>query len=135
MYFEALRERILEKKLLEALKYHIIQSSVHLSSCNYRSITRKIVLVATQDEAYHNGGPVLGALPRIGMKLPITFGYRGSLALIGYAGSYKPSWITQAHALRGLGPSTVTASIAPGRVFFFLCRLGTKSYSNLTAIL
>ncbi|XP_068694508.1 uncharacterized protein [Montipora foliosa] len=88
------------------------------SAANYlNSLSgEKIVLAATQDEAYHNSGPVLGALPRIGMKLPITFGYRGSLALIGYAGSYKPSWITQAHALRGLGPSTVTASIAPVNV-------------------
>lgn len=48
------------------------------------------------------------------MTRPITFGARTSFALIGYAGSYKPSWITQAHAPRGLGPSMVTASIELG---------------------
>ncbi|XP_044165741.1 uncharacterized protein LOC114963329 isoform X1 [Acropora millepora] len=76
----------------------------------------RIVLIAFQDEASVYGGPVIGAMERLGMTRPITFGARTSFALIGYAGSYKPSWITQAHAPRGLGPSMVTASIEPVNV-------------------
>lgn len=76
------------------------------------------MLIAFQDEASVYGGPVIGAMERLGMTRPITFGSRTSFALIGYAGSYKPSWITQAHAPRGLGPSMVTASIEPGKASY-----------------
>ena len=60
------------------------------------------------------GGPVLDELPRLGAYEPIVLDYRGSFALAGYAGSSAPSWILQAQALRGQGPSIVTTTIEPG---------------------
>ena len=70
--------------------------------------------MAFQDEAAPHGGPVLGALKRLGGREPFILESRSSFALIGYAGSYRPSWITQAQAKRFQGPSIVTASIEPG---------------------
>lgn len=75
---------------------------------------RKIVLVALQDEASKYGRPVFDALVRLGARPPFIREYRGSFAFAGYAGSYIPSWISQAEAKRRQGPSIVTASVEPG---------------------
>lgn len=74
----------------------------------------RIVLVAVQDEASVHGGAVVDKLiERLGASAPILLQYRSSFALAGYTGASKPSWISQAQALRGLGPSIVTTTIEP----------------------
>lgn len=83
---------------------------------------RKIVLVSFQDEAFVYGAPVIAALKRLGARDPIVFEVRSSFALAGYAGSYMPSWVSQAQAKSALGPSIVTTVIDPGNMFCFLLR-------------
>ena len=75
------------------------------------------MLAATQDDAHTYGLPVLSALKRLGASSPFTLEFRSSFALAGYAGSYMPSWISQAQAKQAKGPSIVTASIEPGDHF------------------
>ena len=78
-----------------------------------------IVLVAVQNEASVHGRPVVDKLiERLGASAPIDLQYRSSFALAGYTGSYKPSWISQAQALRGQGPSIVTTTIEPSTSVF-----------------
>ena len=76
------------------------------------------MLIAFQEEASKYGGPILPALKRLGAKEPLILSSRSSFALAGYAGSYIPSWISQAQASSGQGPSIVTALIEPGNVSF-----------------
>ena len=82
------------------------------------TVSRKIVLIAFQDEASRFGGPILPALKRLGAKEPLILSSHSSFALAGYAGSYMSSWISQAQAPSGKGPSIVTALIEPGNVSF-----------------
>lgn len=77
------------------------------------------MLVAVQDEASVHGGAVVDKLiERLGASAPILLQYRSSFALAGYTGASKPSWISQAQALRGLGPSIVTTTIEPSKLVF-----------------
>lgn len=71
----------------------------------------KIVLVAIQDEGSNFTKSALDALKRLGATDPILPDYRGSFALVGYAGETKPPWITQKMAKRGLGPSEISLKI------------------------
>ena len=71
----------------------------------------KIVLVAIQDEGSNYVKSALDALKRLGATDPVLPDFRGSFALVGYAGVNKPSWITQKTAKRGLGPSEISLKI------------------------
>ena len=75
------------------------------------------MLAAFQEDAHTYGSPVLSALERLSASPPYMLELRSSFALAGYAGSYMPSWISQAQAKRRMGPSIVTASIEPGDHF------------------
>ena len=73
----------------------------------------KIILVAIQDEGSIYISPAIDALKRVGAThdlLHLT-DYRGSFALVGYAGVNKPPWIAQQSAKRGKGPSEISLTI------------------------
>nr|XP_058952249.1 uncharacterized protein LOC131779695 [Pocillopora verrucosa] len=71
----------------------------------------KIVLVAIQDEGSNYVKSALDALKRLGATDPVLPDFRGSFALVGYAGVNKPSWIAQKTAKRGLGPSVISLKV------------------------
>ena len=71
----------------------------------------KIVLVAIQDEGSYYVKSALDALKRLGATDPVLPDFRGSFALVGYAGVNKPSWIAQKTAKRGLGPSVISLKV------------------------
>ena len=54
----------------------------------------------------------IDALKRLGAKNAVQVQLRESLALAGYAGDTKSSWITQKHVSRGKGPSEFTLTIS-----------------------
>ena len=70
----------------------------------------KIVLVAIQDDGSQFVSPAIDALKRLGAT-NINPDYRGTFALVGYAGDTKPSWITQDQQNSGEGPSEVSEQI------------------------
>ena len=67
--------------------------------------------MAIQDEGSKYVKSALDALKRLGATEPVLPYYRGSFALVGYAGANKPLWIAQKIAKRGLGPSEITMKI------------------------
>ena len=71
----------------------------------------KIVLVAIQDEGSKYVSSAVDALKRLGATAPILTDFRGSFALVGYAGEPKPSWITQEQQNSAKGPSVVSVQI------------------------
>ena len=71
---------------------------------------RKIVLVSVQDEGFTNIGIALKQLQRMG-GYRISYGYRGSYALIGYAGGRAP-WVKQQQRRRKRGPSAVYVKLS-----------------------
>ena len=74
---------------------------------------RKIVLVAIQDEGSTYISPAIDALKRVGATddlLNLTE-FRGSFALVGFAGVNRPSWIAQQNAKRERGPSEISLTI------------------------
>lgn len=76
------------------------------------SITgEKIVLVTIQDEGSKYITDAEDALKRLGAKDPILKDYRGSLALVGYAGDATPSWISLVQRNSGEGPSEISVRI------------------------
>jgi len=70
----------------------------------------KIVLVAIQDEGSTFISPAVNTLKRLGATDPTT-NWRGSFALVGYAGAKKPKWIAQEKRDGSLGPSVINLSI------------------------
>lgn len=70
-----------------------------------------MVLVAIQDEGSKYVAPAVDALKRLGATAPILKDFRGSFALVGYAGVAKQSWITQEQQNSAEGPSEVSAKI------------------------
>ncbi|PFX19678.1 Angiopoietin-4 [Stylophora pistillata] len=78
-------------------------------------IGNKIVLIAIQDEGSKHISPAIDALKRVRATddiLDLT-DYRGSFALVGYAGVDKPTWIAQKSAKMGKGPSEISLTIPP----------------------
>ena len=74
---------------------------------------RKIVLVAIQDQGSTYISPAIDALKRVGATddlLNLTE-FRGSFALVGFAGVNRPSWIAQQNAKRERGPSEISLTI------------------------
>ena len=67
--------------------------------------------MAIQDEGSNYVRSALNALKRLGATEPVFPDYRGSFALVGYAGVNKPSWVEQKIAKRGLGPSEISLKI------------------------
>ena len=67
--------------------------------------------MAIQDEGSKYVKSALDALKRLGATEPVLPDYRGSFALVGYAGANKPLWIAQKIAKRGLGPSKIAMKI------------------------
>ena len=67
--------------------------------------------MAIQDEGSKYVKSALDALKRLGATEPVLPDFRGSFALVGYAGVNKPAWITQKTAKRGLGPSEISLKI------------------------
>ena len=55
--------------------------------------------------------PALNALERVGATKPIRTNFRGSFALVGYAGVARPTWIAQEKRDGGKGPSEVSVEI------------------------
>ena len=51
------------------------------------------------------------AMIDVGAKVPISSGYRGSYALIGYKGTENVDFIAQMKAPKRMGPSVLTASV------------------------
>ena len=78
------------------------------------------MLVAFQDEASRFGAALPDALIRLGATEPIILEYRSSFALAGYAGSFMPSWVSQAQAKQAEGPSILTTTITLGNLSCFL---------------
>lgn len=70
------------------------------------------MLIAIQDEASARiTSSLQSALLRVGAKMPVNPGYRGSFALIGYTGPERPSWIAQERNVRRQGPSVLNKTI------------------------
>ena len=67
--------------------------------------------MAIQDEGSNYVRSALNALKRLGATEPVLPDYKGSFALVGYAGVNKPSWVEQKIAKRGLGPSKISLKI------------------------
>ena len=67
--------------------------------------------MAIQDEGSNYVKPALDTLRRLGATEPVLPDFRGSFALVGYAGVNKLSWIAQKIAKRGLGPSEISLKI------------------------
>ena len=75
-----------------------------------------IVLVAIQDEAYRYGRYYKYVLRRLKIHpRRIRLGYRSSLALIGYVGGHRPSWLRYMSRRQKRGPSSVVSRIPLGR--------------------
>ena len=72
------------------------------------------MLVAIQDEGSLQSRPAFAELRRLGARDPISNSYRGSYALVGYAGSPRPSWVKQEQRNSGKGPSVITVKIPIG---------------------
>lgn len=68
-------------------------------------------MVAIQDSGSNHFSEAVAALKRLGATDPIFIDFRGSFALIGYAGAIKPPWIAQQQAYRHQGPSQISARI------------------------
>ena len=67
--------------------------------------------MAIQDEGSTYLSPALTALKRLGATDPIMTDYRGSFALVGYAGAKKPKWIAQERRNSSKGPSVINLPI------------------------
>lgn len=79
-------------------------------------LPKPIVLVAIQDEGSAFISPAFDALKRLGATEPIMTDFRGSFALVGYAGASKPTWIAQKQHKRYEGPSEIKLRIPfPGK--------------------
>ncbi|CAH3104485.1 unnamed protein product, partial [Pocillopora meandrina] len=75
-----------------------------------------IVLVAIQDEAYRYGRYYKYVFRRLKIHpRRIRLGYRSSLALIGYVGGHRPSWLRYMSRRQKRGPSSVVSRIPLGR--------------------
>ena len=74
-------------------------------------LDRKLVLVAIQDEGTTYTAAAVPALKRIGAHDPIFQDYRHSYALVGYAGSVRPSWVRQEQQKRTEGPSIISMRV------------------------
>ena len=76
---------------------------------------RKVILIAVQDEgASRMTSSLESAIVRVGGTKPVRPAYRGSYALVGYAGPERPSWIKQVMKPRRRGPSEIMAVISSG---------------------
>ena len=67
--------------------------------------------MAFQDEGSTYVRKALMPLKRLGATRPVLPDYKGSFALVGYAGENKPSWVEEKIAKRGLGPSEISLKI------------------------
>ena len=67
--------------------------------------------MAFQDEGSNYVRKALMPLKRLGATEPVLPDYKGSFALVGYAGENKPSWVEEKIAKRGLGPSEISLKI------------------------
>ena len=67
--------------------------------------------MAFQDEGSTYVRKALMPLKRLGATEPVLPDYKGSFALVGYAGENKPSWVEEKIAKRGLGPSEISLKI------------------------
>lgn len=69
------------------------------------------MLVAVQDEGWwHFTDAARIALRSLGARDPNVV-YRGSYALIGYKGSFKPSWVREEKRDKKYGPTVLRATI------------------------
>ena len=73
-------------------------------------IVRRIVLIAIQDEG-NRASAAHSAMIAVGAKAPISSGYRGSYALIGYKGKEEVDFVAQKKANRRRGPSVLSATV------------------------
>lgn len=96
--------------------WRIFNSDLYTLNCLPICHCRKIVLVTIQDEGSKYITDAEDALKRLGAKDPILKDYRGSLALVGYAGDATPSWISLVQRNSGEGPSEISVRIplSPG---------------------
>ena len=105
------------------IKYHIL-------------IKREIVLAAVQDDGWKYIGYAVRQLKRLGARR-IGFGFRGSFAFVGYAGTGKrPGWVRQVQRRRRQGPSALSTVIAlgktqKGKMWFFKVLLVTYLITRL----
>jgi len=67
--------------------------------------------VAIRDAGSTYISPAITALERLGTTDPILTDFRGSFALVGYAGASKPTWIAQEQQKRYEGPSEINLKI------------------------
>ena len=78
------------------------------------------MLVSVQDEGAQHVSPAIDALKRLGASDPVLPDFRGSFALVGYAGDTKPSWVTQDRQKNGQGPSVATMKILLPSTYDFI---------------
>ena len=64
-----------------------------------------------QDEAGTYGVEAALELEALGARSPGELEYRGSLALAGYTGPGRPSWVHDVMTSRGKGPSVINIEI------------------------
>ena len=73
---------------------------------------RRVVLLSIQDEAWRFGRYSKNVLRRLNINpRRVTFSYRSSLAVIGWTGRRRPSWIRHMSRPQRRGPSYASARI------------------------
>ena len=72
------------------------------------------MLIAVQDSADTYGSAAIGALRRLGAREPIILEFRSSFALVSFAGSTLPLWVSQVQNKRYKGPSVLLVTIQRG---------------------
>ncbi|CAH1264674.1 TMEM2 [Branchiostoma lanceolatum] len=70
-----------------------------------------IVLVAVGDASSQHAQECLTALREIGAQEPVKTGFRGMFAMVGFKGTFWPSWIQQVNLPSGQGPAQIYTRI------------------------
>ncbi|XP_078368661.1 uncharacterized protein LOC144652511 isoform X2 [Oculina patagonica] len=88
----------------------VLKAGVSLAKYLNRIYGNKIVLVAVQDSAARYGSAAIDALKKLGARDPIL-AFRSSFALVSFAGSTLPSWVSQVQNKRYQGPTVLQVAI------------------------
>ncbi|XP_035675913.1 cell surface hyaluronidase-like [Branchiostoma floridae] len=70
-----------------------------------------IVLVAVSDASSQHAQECLTALREIGAQEPVKTDFRGNFAMVGFKGTYWPSWVQQVNLPSGQGPAQIYTKI------------------------
>ncbi|XP_019627189.1 PREDICTED: cell migration-inducing and hyaluronan-binding protein-like [Branchiostoma belcheri] len=70
-----------------------------------------IVLVAVKDESSVHARECLTALKEIGAQEPVKTDLRGNFAMVGFKGTFWPTWVQQVNLPSGQGPAQIYTKI------------------------